>query len=382
MIYIFDYETLKVIWWAIIGMLLVGFAILDGFDLGIGVLLPFVGRTDIERRVMLNSVGPTWEGNQTWFITAGGLTFAAWPLVYATGFSGFYIALIIVLFALILRPVGFHYRSKIEDPRWRNVWDCGIFINGLVPSLVFGVAFGNLLLGVPFHFDGDQRAFYTGSFLALLNPFALVAGVVSLAMLVMHGSLYLQLRTEGAVHERAIVAARLSGIVLLAAFVAAGFWVAKGIDGYQIVSMPPADTSFVPSAKAVDRLPGGWLQNYSKMPWTVAAPLAAVAATILALVMSALQRATLAFISSCVAVAGVVLTAGFALFPFIMPSSSNPGHSLTVWDSVSSHKMLQVMFWSVPIFVPIILLYTGWVYRVMRGKVTEQHVRGGGPFMY
>jgi len=382
MIYVFDYETLKLIWWAIVGILLVGFAILDGFDLGIGALLPFVGRTDAERRVMLNSIGPTWEGNQVWFITAGGATFAAWPLVYATGFSGFYVALIIVLFALILRPVGFDYRSKIVDPRWRNAWDWGIFVNGVVPSVVFGVAFGNLLLGVPFHFDGDQRVFYTGSFFELLNPFALLAGVVSLAMLTMHGGLYLQLRTEGAVRERAILAARLAGIVLLATFVAAGLWVAKGVDGYQIVSMPPADTSFLPSAKTVERLPSGWLHNYSKHPWTVIAPLAAVGATILALLTSALSRAVLAFVLSCVAVACVVLTAGFALFPFIMPSSSHPGHSLTVWDAVSSHKTLQVMFWAVPIFVPIILIYTAWVYRVMRGKVNEQRVRDGGPSMY
>jgi cytochrome d ubiquinol oxidase subunit II len=382
MIYVFDYATLKVIWWAVVGILLVGFAILDGFDLGIGALLPFVGRTDAERRVMLNSVGPTWEGNQVWFITAGGATFAAWPLVYATGFSGFYVALIVVLFALILRPVGFDYRSKVPDPRWRKAWDWGIFINGFVPSLVFGVAFGNLLLGVPFHFDGDQRAFYTGSFFELLNPFALLAGVVSVAMLIMHGGIYLQLRTEGAVRERAIFAARLAGIVLLAAFVAAGLWVAKGIDGYHIVSMPGADTSFLPSAKTVERLPGGWLQNYSKHPWTVVAPFAAVGATFLALVASALARGVLAFVLSCIAVACVVLTAGFALFPFVIPSSSNPAHSLTVWDSTSSYKTLQVMFWAVPIFVPIILCYTAWVYRVMRGKVNEQRVRDGGPSMY
>jgi cytochrome d ubiquinol oxidase subunit II len=382
MIYVFDYETLKVIWWGIVGVLLVGFVILDGFDLGIGVLLPFVGRTDTERRVMLNSVGPTWEGSQVWFVTAGGATFAAWPLVYATGFSGFYVALIVVLFALFLRPVGFDYRSKIADPRWRSAWDWGIFINGVVPSLVFGVAFGNLLLGVPFHFDADQRVFYTGTFFGLLNPFALVAGIVSLAMLTMHGALYLQLRTEGVVQARAVVAARLAGAILLAAFAAAGFWIAMGIDGYQIVSMPPADSAFLPSAKTVERLPAGWLHNYSKHPWTAIAPLAVFGATLGALAASALARATLAFVLSCVAVTAVVLTAGFALFPFIMPSSSHPAHSLTVWDSVSSHRTLQVMFWAVPIFVPLILFYTGWVYRVMRGKVTEQHVRDGSHTLY
>jgi len=382
MIYVFDYATLKLIWWGVIGLLLVGFAILDGFDLGTGVLLPYVGRSDDERRVVLNAVGPTWEGNQVWFITAGGATFAAWPLVYATAFSGFYIALIIALFALFLRPVGFDYRSKVADPRWRRAWDWGLCIGGAVPALVFGVAFGNLLVGVPFHFDGDQRVFNTGAFIGLLNPFSLGAGIVSLALLTMHGGLYLQLRTDGVVQARAVRAARIAGIVFMAAFAAAGFWVATGLDGFHIITMPPADSAFVPAAKTVERLPGGWLFNYAKHPWTIAAPLTAFGATILALVASARRHAGFAFILSCAGVAGVLLTAGFALFPFIMPSSSAPASSLTVWDAVSSHRTLQVMFWAVVLFLPLIILYTSWVYRVMRGKITEQHVRDGGHALY
>jgi cytochrome d ubiquinol oxidase subunit II len=381
MIYVFDYATLKVIWWVVVGILLVGFAILDGWDLGVGMLLPYVGRTDDERRVVLNSVGPTWEGNQVWFITAGGATFAAWPLVYATAFSGLYIALILVLFALFLRPVGFDYRSKVHDARWRNAWDWGIFIAGLVPTLVFGVAFGNLFLGVPFHFDGDQRSFYTGSFWALLNPFALVAGLVSVTMLAMHGGLYLSIRTEGDVQARAIRAARIAGIVFLALFAAAGFWVATGIDGFRIASMPSADSAFAPALKIVERVPAGWLGNYAKYPWTIAAPVAAFGAALLALA-SARRWSTFAFVLSCVSVAGVVLTAGFALFPFIMPSSSDPKSSLTAWDAVSSYRTLQIMFWAVLIFMPIILAYTSWVYRVMRGKVTTEHVRQNTHSLY
>ncbi|MET0919398.1 MAG: cytochrome d ubiquinol oxidase subunit II [Burkholderiales bacterium] len=375
MIYVFDYATLKVIWWAVVGLLIVGFAILDGWDLGAGILLPYVGRSDDERRVVLNSVGPTWEGNQVWFITAGGATFAAWPLVYATAFSGFYVALIVVLFALFLRPVGFDYRSKVEDPRWRSAWDWGIFVAGFVPTLVFGVAFGNLLLGVPFHFDGDQRSFYTGSFIGLLNPFALLAGLVSVAMLTMHGGLYLQLRTEGEVQARAMRAARVAGIALVVLFAAAGYWIATGIDGFRITAMPPADSAFAPAAKTVERLPAGWLSNYSKHPWMIAAPIAAFGGTLLALVGSARRWSVCALVLSCVSVAGVVLTAGFALFPFIMPSSSDPKSSLTAWDAVSSHRTLQVMFWAVVIFMPLIVVYTSWVYRVMRGKVTTEHVQ-------
>jgi cytochrome bd ubiquinol oxidase subunit II len=382
MIYVFDYATLKVIWWLLVGLLLVGFAILDGMDLGVGALLPFVAKTDDERRIVLNTVGPTWEGNQVWFITAGGATFAAWPLVYATAFSGFYIALILVLFALFLRPVGFDYRSKVADPRWRSMWDWGIFIAGTVPALVFGVAFGNLFLGAPFHFDEDLRVFYTGTFFGLLNPFALLVGVVSLAMIAMQGAHGLALRTEGVVHARSMRTARFATLVFVVAFALAGVWIATGIEGYRILLMPPANSAFVPRAKTVERAVGIWLDNYSLHPWTMAAPVAAFGGAFLALVASALRRAGLAFVFSSIAVAGVVFTAGFALFPFIMPSSLDPPSSLTVWDSVSSHRTLQIMFWGVLIFLPLVLVYTGWVYRVMRGKVTERHVREGGSSLY
>src|SRR5258706_462319 len=278
-----DYDVLKLIWWAFVGALLIGFAVTDGFDMGIGALLPFLGRSDEERRVMLNAIGPTWEGNQVWFITAGGATFAAWPLVYATAFSGFYVALMLTLFALFFRPVGIEYRGKVKDPRWRNAWDWGLFVGGAVPALIFGVAFGNLLQGVPFHFDPDQRVFYTGSFFGLLNPFALLAGVVSLSMLTMHGAIYLQLRTDGAVQERARRATLWCGIVFLAAFAAAGVWIATGIDAFRIVTMPPADSAFMPLAKTVERVPGGWLANYTQYPWMLSAPVLAFGGTLLAL---------------------------------------------------------------------------------------------------
>jgi cytochrome d ubiquinol oxidase subunit II len=380
MIYVFDYATLKLIWWLFIGVLLVGFAILDGFDLGVGMLLRSIGRTDDQRRVMLNAIGPTWEGNQVWFITAGGATFAAWPLVYATAFSGFYVALLLTLFALFFRPVGITYRSKLADPRWRNAWDWGLFVGGLVPALIFGVAFGNLLQGVPFHFDADQRVFYTGSFFALLNPFALLAGVVSVAMLAMHGALYVQLRTEGDLQERARSAALVCGAVFLIAFAIGGVWIASGIDGFRIVRMPPADSAFTPLAKTVERVSGGWAANYGKYPWMILAPVLAFAGGLLALAASWTRRAGAAFVLSCVSVASVVLTAGLALFPFIMPSSSDPRSSLTVYDAVSSHRSLQIMFWVVLIFLPIVITYTAWVYRVMRGTVTEKAVRESGHY--
>ncbi len=382
MIYLFDYATLKLIWWLFVGLLLIGFAILDGFDLGICILLPFVGRSDVERRVMLNAIGPTWEGNQVWFISAGAGLFAAWPLVYATAFSGLYVALILTLFALFFRPVGIEYRGKLEDPRWRNAWDWALFAGCAVPTLIFGVAFGNLLQGVPFHFDADQRVFYTGSFFGLLNPFALLAGVVSLSMLTMHGAIYLQLRTDGVVQVRAKRAALLCGVVFLIAFAAAGIWIAWGVDGFRILTMPSPESAFVPQAKTVERLRGAWLGNYAQYPWTVLAPVLAFGGTLLALAASRAQRTGIAFVLSCGGVAGVVLTAGLALFPFILPSSSDPGNSLTIYDAVSSHRTLQIMFWVVVLAVPAMMVYTSWVYRVMRGTVTERRVREAGHGMY
>lgn len=190
-----DYATLKLIWWLLVGVLLIGFAVTDGFDMGATALLPFLGKTDDERRIIVNTVGATWEGNQVWLITAGGAMFAAWPLVYAASFSGFYFAMLLVLFALFFRPVGFDYRSKRPDPRWRAGWDWGLFVGGFVPALVFGVAFGNLLQGVPFQFDSDLRVTYYGGFWALLNPFALLCGLVSLTMLVAHGAAFIKMKT-------------------------------------------------------------------------------------------------------------------------------------------------------------------------------------------
>jgi cytochrome d ubiquinol oxidase subunit II len=379
---IFDYETLKLIWWLFVGVLLVGFAITDGFDLGIGALLPFLGKTDDERRVIINSVGPTWEGNQVWFVTAGGAIFAAWPVVYATAFSGFYAALLLTLFALFFRPVGFDYRSKVADRRWRSAWDWGLFAGGFVPALIFGVAFGNLLQGVPFSFDGDLRVTYSGSFWQLLNPFGLLAGVVSLAMLLMHGSIYLQIKTDGVVAARARRVTKITGVIFIVCFILAGIWTMKGIEGYRIVSMLPANLVSTPLDKVVEKAAGAWLTNYSNFPLLWLAPILGIAGALLAIAASSMKKLILAFIASSIMLAGVIFTSGIAMFPFIMPSSSDPKSSLTIWDAVSSHMTLQIMFWVVLLFLPIILAYTSWVYSVLRGKITVKTVRSNDHNVY
>ncbi len=371
----FDYSTLKLIWWLLVGVLLIGFAIMDGHDMGVGTLLPFVGRSDLERRVVINTVGPHWDGNQVWFITGGGAIFAAWPLVYATAFSGFYWAMLVVLWALFFRPVGFDYRSKIHNATWRSTWDWGLFIGGSVPPLIFGVAFGNLLQGVPFQFDLYMVSTYSGSFWRLLNPFALLCGVVSSAMITMHGGVYLAHRTEGVIQARAVKGAIGAALVMVPAFVAAGFWISLGIDGYRITSVIDPNALPDPMTKTVVREAGAWMANYGRAPALWLLPALGVLGALLAALLL-LKRATLtAFVISSLALLGVIGTAGASMFPFVMPSSSMPSASLTVWDSVSSHMTLGIMFWCTLVFMPLIVLYTSWAYRVMRGKVTAAYIQ-------
>ncbi|CAB3753332.1 cytochrome d ubiquinol oxidase subunit II [Paraburkholderia solisilvae] len=377
-----DYATLKLIWWALIGVLLIGFALTDGFDMGAGMLLPFIGKTDSERRIVVNTVGATWEGNQVWLVTAGGAMFAAWPLVYAASFSGFYFAMLLVLFALFFRPVGFDYRGKREHAGWRNAWDWALFAGSFVPALVFGVAFGNLLQGVPFAFDQDLRSTYHGSFFALLNPFAVLCGLVSVSMLTAHGAAFVRMKSDGVIAARAAHAQRIASLVAIVLFLLAGVLVATVIGGYQIVEAAPLDTVSNPLLKSVIGAPGLWLANYASYPWMIAAPLAGVAGGLLAALLARSRFEKTAFLATSLMVIGVILTAGFSMFPFIMPSSLDARSSLTVWDSTSSRMTLQIMLIAVAVFLPIILVYTSWVYRVMRGKVTAEALEQNSHSMY
>jgi cytochrome d ubiquinol oxidase subunit II len=379
---IFEYETLKLIWWGFAVLLLIGFAVTDGFDLGVAMLLPWVAKTDDERRVLINSIAPHWEGNQVWFITAGGALFAAWPFVYAAAFSGLYVALLLVLLALIVRPVGFEFRSKVADPRWRACWDWATFIGGTVPSLIFGVAVGNLLLGLPFHFEEGFRPVYTGSFWGLLTPFPLLAGVIGLLMLLLHGAVYVQLRTETPLALRAARVAAVVGSVLPVLFLGAGLWVFTAVDGYRYFSIMDPNGVVTPFEKSVYRAMGAWFVNYKLYPFLYAVPVTAVVMQLATTWLSRRGYPGSALAASGTGIAAAILTPALAMFPFILPSSEQPDHSLTVWDAVSSHFTLTIMFWAVVIFLPIVLAYTTWAFRVMRGKVTEGDVRMRGHELY
>jgi len=371
-----DYPTLRLIWWGLLGVVLIGFALTDGFDLGVGALLPFVARTDEERRMVINTVGATWEGNQVWFVLGGGAIFAAWPLVYAVSFSGFYLAMFLVLAALILRPVAFKYRSKRPSRTWRSFWDWALFVGGFVPALVFGVAVGNVLLGAPFRLDGDLRSFYEGSLLGLFTPFSLICGLPSVTMPVLPGPAWRGGKARGGpIPTRARAIATVAALLGLALFAAGGLFVAFGPLGFAITGAVDPTGASNPLRTAVEARPGAWLANYSLYPWMIAAPVLGFAGALLAMTGLLRRSEPLSLVGSSISAVGIISTVGLSMFPFILPSSIDPQSSLTVWNASSSHSTLFLMLVVTVVFLPMILAYTAWVYRVLWGRSTTAALR-------
>jgi len=368
-----DYEILRIIWWVLVVVLLIGFSVTDGFDMGVTALLPVAGKKEVERRIMINSIAPHWDGNQVWLLTAGGAIFAAWPIVYSVAFSGFYIALFLVLAALFFRPIGFEYRAKIDNPTWRSVWDWGLFAGGFVPALVFGVAFGNLLQGVPFELNELSQATYTGSFFALLNPFALLCGVLSLAMLMTHGANWLQMKTTEELRDRARSVSQIGAIVTLITFVLAGAWLYFK-EGYVVTSVVDHFAPSSPMNKEVAVETSAWFRNFNEMPILWIFPALAVVAALLNAAFSKANRCGFAFFFSALTMTGVIITAAVSMFPFVMPSSSHPEQSLLMWDATSSELTLTLMFFLALIFVTISLCYTIWSYTKMFGRLDANFI--------
>ncbi|OOF83650.1 cytochrome d ubiquinol oxidase subunit II [Rodentibacter ratti] len=376
-----DYEFLRFIWWVLVVVLLIGFSVTDGFDMGVTALLPVAGKKEVERRIMINSIAPHWDGNQVWLLTAGGAVFAAWPIVYAVSFSGFYIALVLVLAALFFRPIGFEYRAKIDNPTWRAVWDWGLFAGGFVPALVFGVAFGNLLQGVPFEFNEIAQVTYTGSFFALLNPFALLCGVISLAMLITHGANWLQMKTTSELRDRVRAITQIGAFVTLIAFVLAGVWLYFK-DGYVVTSTIDHFAPSSPIGKEVAVETGAWFRNFNEMPILWIFPALAVVSALLNVIFSKANRCGFAFLFSSLTMAGVIITAAVSMFPFVMPSSSHPEQSLLMWDATSSELTLTWMLFLALVFVVISLAYTIWSYFKMFGRLDERFVEENTNSLY
>jgi cytochrome d ubiquinol oxidase subunit II len=330
---------LTTFWFCLLAVLWTGYLVLEGFDFGVGMLLPVLGRNDAERRVLINTIGPVWDGNEVWLIVAGAGTFAAFPEWYATLFSGFYLALLLILVALILRGVAFEYRGKIDDPVWRRRWDVAIVVGSTLPALLWGVAFANIVAGVPI--DADKQ--FTGTLLTLLNPYGLLGGLTTLTLFLLHGALFLGLRTTGELRERAIrLAARLSVPTLV---IAGGFAV--------------------------------WTQLAHGTGWTWAAVLVAALGLAGATAAAYQGRELAGFaLTSLVIVAAVVLIFG-SLFPDVMPSSTDPAFNLTVHNASSTHYTLVVMTWVAVLLTPLVLLYQAWTYWVFRARLGLADIPAG-----
>jgi cytochrome d ubiquinol oxidase subunit II len=368
-----DYPTLRIIWWGLMGVLLIGFALTDGFDLGVASLLPFIARTDSERRMVINTIAPTWEGNQVWFILGGGAIFAAWPFVYAVSFSGFYLAMFAVLASLILRPVAFKYRSKRPGAAWRSIWDWALFVGGFVPTLVFGVAVGNVLQGIPFHLDSDLRTTYQGSFFGLFTPFTLLCGLLSVSMIVLHGAAWLSMKAEaGTVRDRAQRIGIAAGVASLLLFAAGYAFVAYGDLGFRITGDVAMDGPSNPLRTASVAAAGAWLVNFTVHPWMWTAPILGFVGAAMALVGVTAGREWPAFLGSSLSAAGIIATVGLSMFPFILPSSIDPKSSLTVFNASSSHLTLFIMLGVTVVFLPIVLAYTAWAFKIMWGRSTQE----------
>jgi cytochrome d ubiquinol oxidase subunit II len=328
---------LTTVWFVLVAALFTGYFVLEGFDFGVGALLPVLGRDDRERRVLINTIGPVWDGNEVWVITAGGAMFAAFPEWYATLFSGFYLPLLLILVALILRGVAFEYRGKRPDPRWKARWDKAIFLGSLVPALLWGVAFGNIVRGV--RLDADHE--YVGGFWDLLNPYSLLAGLVTLSLFVTHGAVFLALKTTGDVRDRANALAGRVGLAAAALAVVFLAWTILGVRG--------GAAAAVLSLLAAGALVGGLAANR-------------------------VRREGWAFVGTAAAIGLAVAALFTALFPDVLPSSLDEANSLTVDNASSTPYTLKIMTWVAAVFTPIVLLYQGWTYWVFRKRIGVSNI--------
>jgi len=377
----FEYETLKVIWWVLIGVLLIGFMVTDGFDMGVGALLPVIGQTDTEKRVMINSIAPHWDGNQVWLITAGGALFAAWPMVYATVFSSLYVAMYLVLIGLWLRPLALEYRAKVESKVWKQACDAAITFAGVFPPVLFGVAFGNLIQGLPFSLDSLLMVSYHGSFIELINPFSLLCSLVALSMTLTQGGAWLLIKTKGAIYTKARTTTQMSALATFVFMIIGGLALDQ-LMGFQVVSTLDHNAVSNPLNKVVIGGEGMWLSNFENHTWMWFAPLGSVAFPMLTFIFARLKKDLAAFISSSLSNTSIILTAGFTMFPFIVPSTINPNFSLTLWDATSSELTLNIMTGVAFVMVPIILGYTAFSYRTMFGRLDNEYVEQNSHSLY
>ena len=365
-----DYELLRLMWWGILGFFIVGFVILDGLDMGVAMALPFLGRNDIERRMIINTIGPIWESNQVWLILSGGILFAAWPILYSVLFSILYIPLFIVLASLIMRPVAFKFRSKLPSLTWRYFWDWSLFTSGLIPAFMLGVIIGNIFLGLPFSFDTDLRISSHGHDYNLFNPFALSCGVLSVLMMLTQGTAYLYTKIDWILAYKAQNIMRSCIFLTIFIFMGIFFWIYRDMDGYHVSNALSANLPSHPLHKNVIRLSQGWIYNYAMHPFLLMIPCLIFLGGFIAMIL----KTRFVLFGTSLMIVSVFGTFGICLYPFLLPSSYHLASSLTIWDASASFQTLKVMFIATVLFVPLILVYVRWAYRILRGRIISQDI--------
>ncbi len=373
---IFDYPVLQLIWWVLVGAVLIIYATTAGFDFGVTMMMPFMNRhekfsdNDTERRLILNTIAPTWDGNQTWLVFAGGALFVIWPSVYGAVFSGLYFLMFTILWAFFLRPPGFDYREKLPSETWRKTWDWALLISAILPIFSFGLIIGNLFLGLPIMYDPiTLRSFYLGHFFGLFHPFAVVCGITAVFMCLMHGSAYLNRRTESDLKQFFQSLQSKFTLLFLVMMTIAGLMLTH-IPGYILLAMP-AQPTLDPLHNVVAIGPGLWWQSIIASPLKALAVVFVYLFAILSLSTLRLGRGTLSFWLSGATIAFTIILFGTGLFPFIVPSSISPAESLTLWNATSAPYTLMGMFYISLVFLVIIFIYKFWGFHMIwRDKKT------------
>lgn len=369
----FDYETLRLIAWLAIGFLIIAFIIIDSHDMGVGILLPFLGKADDERHIIINYIASHWSGTQVLLVSSIATIFVIWPTVYAIAFPELYWAALILSVALLLRPIAFNYRTQITTSKWRKCWDWGIFLGSATPSILIGIAFGNLLLGIPFRLDGTMQATYKGDFFKLLHPFALYCGIISLGLVILQGTSILAYKSLGQLQRYAIKAGRIIGILMLIFLSIAGFWVCS-LKGIVIDVMPGYNGIMTTLMKTAYSEQGAWLNNYRQLPILWLIPALTYVMIILTLYLQSIKNTAWAFVASSATIATTILTAIIILFPFVLPSSIDPAMSITLWDGSTSYYILVLILIIALIFIPTIFTYAArsyGMYSKLNGKYSH-----------
>ena len=362
----FDYEIMRCIAWGLLWLMIINFSLMGGYDLGGSILFPFLAKTDKERHFFINALSITWNGNQIGFISIMIILFSTWSIAYSVLFTAFNSLLFLIIIILLLRPLAFYYRNILISEKWLPLWDKGVFLSGFIPVFIFGLVMGNLLKGIPFHLDSDMRIIYYGDFWGLLNPFALLTAITTLALFSFYGATYTQFKTEGDIALRAKEKLQLAAIITALGFIVTGLWVMR-LEGYHIESEILANGVSNPLAKFVKRGEGLWLDNYEHIPVLIAVPVLALISCGLTVWLSTQHdKLKWACICSGVTVVCMISTVALSMFPFIVPSNMSLNSSLSLWDSSASYHALQFILLVMAIFLPLIFISTRWFLKLVR----------------